>query len=96
MSAAHVSRDITCIASITPADADDFRRWLESKVGDNTTRRACGRAKQFFHAAVRRRLIDRDANPFGDMSDTTVRANRARAYRRSPAYGWDGSDATKW
>ena len=68
------------LTEITPADADDWRRWLQSKVGDNTTRRACGRAKQFFHAAVRRRLIGRDDNPFADMKDTTVRANRSRDF----------------
>ncbi len=68
------------LTEITPADADDWRRWLQSKVGDNTTRRACGRAKQFFHAAVRRRLIGRNDNPFADMKDTTVRANRSRDF----------------
>ena len=68
------------IPAITPADADDFRRWLESKIGDNTTRRACGRCKQFFHAAARRRIIPKDENPFADMKDTTVRANRERDF----------------
>jgi integrase len=68
------------LAEITPADADDFRRWLETKLGDNTVRRYCGRAKQYFHAAVRRRLIDRDTNPFADMTDVNVRPNRERDF----------------
>src|SRR5436190_21572759 len=51
------------LSAITPGDADDFRLWLlrfqPSKPGepmppgfaDNTARRTCGRAKQFFEAA---------------------------------------------
>jgi integrase len=68
------------LAEVTPADADDFRRWLDTKLGDNTVRRYCGRAKQFFRAAVRKRLIDRDANPFLDMADVSVRPNRERDF----------------
>lgn len=78
------------LQSITPADADDWRRWLARPknkrnpkaggqgIGENTVRRRCGVAKQFFRAAVRRRLISE--NPFGDMKDITVRANRERDY----------------
>ena len=36
-----------------------------SRLADNTARRNCGRAKQFFRAAVRKRLIRE--NPFADM-----------------------------
>ena len=34
------------LGEITPGDADDFRRWLFGRLGDNTARRHCGRAKQ--------------------------------------------------
>jgi integrase len=64
------------LRDITPGDADDFRRALSQ--GDNTVRRICGRAKQFFRAAVRKRLISE--NPFGDMKDCNVKANRERDY----------------
>ena len=36
------------LASITPGDADEFRVNLLGKLGENTVRRNCGRAKQFF------------------------------------------------
>ena len=42
---------------------------------DNTARRVCGRAKQFFRAAVRHKLISE--NPFGDMKCSIVE-NRER------------------
>jgi len=66
------------LADITPGDADDFRRNLLQRLGDNTVRRQCGRAKQFFRAAVRKRLICE--NPFGDMKGCGVQANRSRDY----------------
>lgn len=59
---------------VTPGDADDFRRQLSG--ADNTIRRTCGRAKQFFRAALRKRLVAE--SPFADMKDTNVRANRSR------------------
>lgn len=64
------------LGSITPGDADDFRRHLAAKLADNTVRRQCGRAKQFFRAAVRKRLISE--NPFGNMKGCAVRANSSR------------------
>jgi integrase len=71
--------------SITPGDADDWRLWMGRAkekgglgLGQNTIRRHCGRAKQFFRAAVRRKLITE--NPFDDMKDCQVRANRERDY----------------
>jgi integrase len=66
------------LAEITPGDADDFRRNLLQRLGDNTVRRQCGRAKQFFRAALRKRLIQSD--PFGDMKGCGVRANKSREY----------------
>lgn len=54
------------LRDVTPGDADDFRLFLLGKgLGENTVRRRLGRAKQFFKAAVRRRLIE--ANPFADQ-----------------------------
>ena len=61
-----------------PGDADEFRVWLLGRLADNTVRRNCGRAKQFFRAAVRKRLIP--SNPFADMKGCAVRANPNRLY----------------
>lgn len=66
------------LREISPGDADEFRRWMLDKLGDNTVRRHCGRAKQFFRAAVRKRIIH--DNPFADLAGCTVRANQARQY----------------
>ena len=56
--------------SITTADAKAFRQWLEEheKQAENTLRRRCGRARQFFKAAIKAKLIDE--NPFEGMSVT--------------------------
>lgn len=66
------------LADISPGDADEFRRSLLRELGENTVRRRCGRAKQFFRAALRKRLIRE--NPFADMKGCSVQANRARDY----------------
>ena len=78
------------LAEITLADAEDWRRWLglakregEANAGgqglsDNTVRRRCGIARQFFHDAVRRRLISE--SPFAEMKGVVVRSNRSRDY----------------
>jgi integrase len=66
------------LAEITPGDADEFRVQLQSKLADNTVRRNCGRAKQFFRAAVRKKLIPE--NPFGDLKGCGVMANESRFY----------------
>jgi integrase len=56
--------------SIKHSDAIAFRQWLEENEGqaENTIRRRCGRARQFFKAAMKSRLIDE--NPFDDMPVT--------------------------
>jgi integrase len=61
--------------SITPGEADAYRAWLrsEGKQAENTARRLCGRAKQFFRAALRQRLIRE--NPFADMKKLIVGAS---------------------
>ncbi len=62
----------------TVGDADSFRVWLLGQgFAENTVRRLCGRAKQFFKAAVRRKLIPE--NPFGDLV-SAVRGNPSRFY----------------
>lgn len=47
-------------------------------LSDATIRRHCGRAKQLFRVAIRKRLIKR--NPFADMKGVGVRSNRKRDY----------------
>ncbi len=49
----------------------------KKNLGDNTIRRRCGMAKQFFKAALRKKLIS--ANPFTDLK-SVVRANTSRDY----------------
>jgi len=64
------------LRSITAGDAERWRLSLiEKGLADNTVRRTCGLAKQFFAAAVRHRLIDE--NPFSGLV-AAVRANRSR------------------
>lgn len=76
------------LKAITAGDAEDFQRWLKRSTpakpgepqppgfGDNTARRTCGRAKQFFEAARKRRVISE--SPFEDIGDCQVRANKSR------------------
>jgi integrase len=61
--------------SISPGEADEYRAWLASKAKQaaNTVKRLCSRAKQFFRAAVRRRLVRE--NPFQDMKHLIVGAS---------------------
>ena len=67
------------IDEITPGDGDAFRIFLKSDEGlaENTVRRRMGIAKQFFGAAVRKRIIAQD--PF-DGHATLIRENRKRSY----------------
>lgn len=64
------------LRGITPGDADTWRLHLiAAGKADNTVRRSCGVAKQFFRVAVRRGLIE--SNPFADLV-AAVKANAAR------------------
>jgi len=64
------------LREFTAGDADDFRAALLGRpLGENTVRRRCGRCKQFFGAAIRRKLID--DNPFAHIK-TSVQANPKR------------------
>lgn len=66
--------DDRLISTITPADAEAFRKWLEMRgsersgyttgLAHNTVRRLTGRSKQFFAFAVKMKLITE--NPFAD------------------------------
>jgi integrase len=71
--------------SITPGEADEYRLWLgaEGKQAPNTVKRLCGRAKQFFRAALRRRLISE--NPFQDMKHLIVGASPRERIREIDA-----------
>jgi integrase len=74
------------LGSITAGEADLYRGWLSSEGGqaENTVRRLCSRAKQFFRAALRQRLITE--NPFGDMKKLAVGASsRARVFEITAA-----------
>ena len=64
------------LASVTPLEAEGFRAFLRRTLGDNTTRRMTGRARQFFAAAVRGRKIAE--NPFGHLKGLNVRAVKDR------------------
>ena len=68
------------LESITAGDADNWRIWLDQHehLAENTVRRRCAIAKQFFRAAQRRRLIAE--NPFADQKAVGVRANKSRDY----------------
>ncbi len=78
------------LADVTAFDADAFRIWLaeHEKIRDGktvkvhrseaTVQRRCGMAKQFFRAAVRKRLIAE--SPFADMKGISVQSNSERFY----------------
>ncbi len=66
------------LRDFTPGNADGFRLYLIGrKLAENTVRRRCGRAKQFFTAAVRRGLVF--SNPFADLK-SAVLPNPSRFY----------------
>ena len=71
------------IRSITPGDADDWRLWLvtHEKLADDTVRKRCGNAKQFFKSAVRSKLLP--SNPFEDLA-SAVRGNPDKEYFVTP------------
>ena len=49
----------------------------KGKLADNTIRRQCGHHKQFF-ISLKKKLIAE--NPFGEMKDCNVKANRSPDY----------------
>ena len=66
---------------ITPGDCDEWRLWLadKQKLADNTVRRRCGIAKQFFRHAVRKRLIRENLSTWR-LEKCLVKENRDRDY----------------
>lgn len=66
------------LTEVTEHDAKAFRRWLRSQVGENTTRRNCRWASQFFRNAVDRRLLDR--NPFACLKGLTMKIDGERQH----------------
>jgi integrase len=66
------------VESIGAGDADDWQLVLRQRgLSENTVRKHVSIAKQFFHAAVRRRMIV--ANPLADLR-STVQPNHSRFY----------------
>ena len=67
------------LRAITPGDADDWRLRLADKgrLSENTIRKHTAIAKQFFHAAKRKRIIEE--NPFAGLK-SAVQANPSRFY----------------
>ena len=66
------------LSDVAPGEADEFRIFLFRRLAENTVRRICGRAKQFFRAAYRKRPIPSD--PFADLKGCGVKANQSRYY----------------
>jgi len=68
---------------ITASDAEDFQLHLKkNQQSEGSTRRLCGIAKQFFHKAVKKRLIAE--NPFDDIKCANF-ADHSRFYFVTPA-----------
>lgn len=66
------------LEDITEGDADEFRLFLAEHIGENTLRRICGRSRQYFRAALKKRLVP--MNPFAEMKGITVQSNAERQY----------------
>lgn len=64
------------LADVNVADADEFRIHLNEHIGENTLRRMCKRARQFFQVAVRKKLIP--TNPFGEMKGLSSQGHPER------------------
>ncbi len=66
------------LREITPGEADQWRLYLLGQgLAENTVRRRCKMAKQFFKVAVKRELIPK--NPFSELKGA-VRGNAKRLY----------------
>ncbi len=66
------------LRDVTRGDADEWRLSLIAVgLSDNTVRKRCSNAKQFFNAALRKRLIQ--FNPFSDLKSAST-SNRKRDY----------------
>lgn len=61
---------------VTEGDADDFRQAMAGKHAENTARTFCLRARQFYIAAIKHKLVSE--NPFGSMLDLRQIEDRSR------------------
>ena len=68
--------DKLTLREFTPGHADAFKASMANRLADNSVRRNLGRSHQFFEAAVRKRLIDR--NPLAHIKGVTVKGNAER------------------
>jgi len=82
--AKHFGAD-TMLDSVTPGHADEFYRFLirpkdqkGAGLGLNTARRICGRAKQFFAIALKKRLLTE--NPFAGIKCRVHGSSEDRKY----------------
>lgn len=76
--------DSKLLSEVTTGDAVDFRRYLIGEgLAENTVRRTCGFARQFFGDAVERKILGQ--NPFVSKSiSVAVRGNEGRFRFISP------------
>lgn len=70
------SGDKLTLREFTPGHADAFKAWLSNRLAENSVRRNLGRCRQFFEAAVRKRMIG--SNPFAHLKGITVKGNAER------------------
>jgi integrase len=75
----------TLLTAITPGDADAWLIWLKERFAGATAGKTVKWARQFFRAAVRKKIIRE--NPFADVKAPSM-ANEARKFfvTRDPAY----------
>ncbi len=73
------------VDEITPGDADRFKSAMQAKLSDATVSREVKRARQFFRAAVRDRLITE--NPFADVKGGKQGKSRSVLLRDSRSCG---------
>jgi integrase len=66
------------LADVTEGGAEEFRLAIRKQLSENAVSRICGRAHQFFNAAVKRRLIA--SNPFSEMGGINVMTNKSRQH----------------
>ncbi len=69
------------LAEVKPGDADEFCAWLRGRYAQATAARTIKRAKQFFKAAARKRLVTE--NPFAECK-AGHQHNKARAFFVTP------------
>jgi site-specific recombinase XerD len=84
------------LKDISQGDADAWVVWLKGKYAGGTTGRTIKRAKQFFKAAVRSRLIP--ASPFADVkgSAATDKSRRFFVTRETTAKVLDACPDVEW